>query len=211
MKQTPISILGIADRLVWNHSKSGQYTVNSGYKWAKALDKRLRGDEGTSSDTAERDAKLWKEIWNLNVKKKIQHFIWRACHDRIPVGTSLKKKGMMIDDVCKQCGEAKETVEHLFFFCPRARITWKLAPVHWEGLEHSTFSFKEWWRELGMARRGNGLDERQELTAYIMWHMWKARNQWQFNSELWPEPEIIQRAWKEWFEFKTVQHNLKQE
>lgn len=45
--------------MVWDHSKSSQYTVNSGYKWAKASNKRSSGDEGTSSGTNEGDEKLW--------------------------------------------------------------------------------------------------------------------------------------------------------
>lgn len=188
--------------MVWNYTKSSQYTVNSGYKWAKALNKRSSEDECTSSGTNEGDEKLWIGIWNMNIKKKLQHFIWRACHDRIPVGVNLRKKGILIDDVYKQCGEAKETVEHLFFFCPKAWLIWKLPPVYWEGLEQHTFYFKEWWRIQGTTRGNEGLEESKELTAYIMWQMWKARNSCHFNAERWTELEIIQKAWREWIKFR---------
>lgn len=34
---------------------------------------------------------MGKIVWNLNIKKKIQHFIWKVYHDRIAVGSNLKK------------------------------------------------------------------------------------------------------------------------
>lgn len=108
--------------MLWNFTKTGKYTVSSGYKQAKALETRAKGDKGTRARTVEGDEKLWKGIWNLNINKKIQHFIWRACHNKIPVGVNLRKKGMEIDEVCKQCGKELETVEHLFFHCPKARL-----------------------------------------------------------------------------------------
>lgn len=49
IKNTPISIMGLADRMVWSHTKDGQYTVNSGYKLSKDLDRRRKGNEGTST------------------------------------------------------------------------------------------------------------------------------------------------------------------
>lgn len=70
-----------------------------------------------------------KKIRSLDIKKKIQHFIWRACHNRIPVGANLMKKGVQIDGICKQCGEGMETGEHLFFQCANSRLIWRLAPV----------------------------------------------------------------------------------
>lgn len=58
-----------------------------------------------------------------------QHFLWKACHNRIPLGVNLRKKGIKVDGVCKQCGDGLETEEHLFFYCENVRLVWKLAPI----------------------------------------------------------------------------------
>lgn len=49
------------------------------------------------------------------------------------------------------------------------------------------------------------MQARQELTAYILWHIWKDRNAWLFNVEKNSELEVVQRAWYEWLEFKEIQ------
>lgn len=115
IQRTPISSMGISDRLVWNPSKDGQYT-------AKAYQKRAKGDEGSSSRQEEEERKMWKKIWSLDIKKKIQHFIWRTCNTRISVGVNLKRRRVQVDDICKQCEEGLESVEHLFFKCAKSEL-----------------------------------------------------------------------------------------
>lgn len=78
---------------------------------------------------------------------------------------------MIIEVYCKQCGEGPEIAEHMFFQCERAKMTWKLAPVRWDGFSLQTRSFKEWWTEHGKARDNEEMQTRQELIAYILWHI----------------------------------------
>lgn len=75
IKRTPISTLGISDRLVSTFSKNGQYMVNSGYMIAKLCDNKMKGVEGTSSKKDEKEGNLWKGILGMNIKKKVQHVI----------------------------------------------------------------------------------------------------------------------------------------
>lgn len=106
---------------------------------------------------------------------------------------------------CLQCGEQLKTIEHLFFNCPKAQVIWKLAPVSWEGLSQATDSFSGWWLAHGKARNREEILERQELTAFILWYMWKAKNALVFCGESWDEREIIERAWRDWRDWKDVQ------
>ena len=101
---------------------------------AKELQKMTKGHEGPSVSREGETKRLWSNVWSLGVKKKIQHFLWRAIHDRLPVATNLKKRGVEVDVVCPQCGEEKETVEHLMFNCEKTKRIWELAPVGWDGL-----------------------------------------------------------------------------
>lgn len=101
----PVSSMGVNDRLMSHSTTNGQYSVPSGYKLAKLRKQQAKGKAETSRSNGEEERKLWKKVWNLDIKKKIQNFIWKACHDRIPVGVNLKKRGLKIDKTCKLCGE----------------------------------------------------------------------------------------------------------
>lgn len=106
--------------------------------------KHLKGEEGTSYGRTEEEKKLWKMVWSLNIKKKIQYFIWKTCYDRLPVATNLRKRGIQVDEVCRICGEETETTKHILFHCGRSQLIWKLTPVGWDGMIQQTNSFKEW-------------------------------------------------------------------
>lgn len=67
---------------------------------------------------------------------------------------------MIVEDVCEHCGESQETVEHIFFHCPKAHLIWKLALVRWDGLSQKTDSIKAWWLEQGRSRKGKELQNR---------------------------------------------------
>lgn len=49
-----------------------------------------------------------------------------------------------MDGMCKECGEGLETVEHVFFHCPKTQLIWKISPNNWDGLFHATDSFNGW-------------------------------------------------------------------
>lgn len=98
---------------------------------------------------------------------------------------------MRVDVHCKQCGEGPEIAEHMFFQCERAKMIWKLALVSRDGFSLQTRSFKEWWTEHGKARDNEEIQTRQELTSYILWHIWKDRNAWIFNAEKISEFEVV--------------------
>lgn len=108
---------------------------------------------------------MWKKVWKLKVKRKVQHFLWRACHDRLPVGSNLLRMRITKNDICKWCGEATESIEHSFFQCERAKLIWKLSLVNWEGLSTHTNSFKDWWKAHENAGNQQELLDRQEITA----------------------------------------------
>lgn len=80
---------------------------------------------------------------------------------------------------------------------------WKLAPISWKGIMHLTESFEEWRMKICLAHQGNNVQERTEITVYLLWHIWKARCAWQFEGYRWEAREIVQKAMLEWQEFKV--------
>lgn len=64
-----------------------------------------------------------------------------------------------------------ETLEHMLLECKRAKEIWKLAPVHWDGIQDLTWNFNNWWVATTEARlRDQGLDH-IALTANILWQI----------------------------------------
>lgn len=124
---------------------------------------------------------------------------------------NLRKRGVQVDEICRLYREDAETIEQLFFHCGRSQLIRKLSPVSWEELQNNTNSFREWWKEQSRVKNSWDLQDRQEFTTYLMWHIWKARNAWIFNGEKRSEIEVVQHAWEEWLEFKEKQKKDKRE
>lgn len=138
------------------------------------------------------------------MKKKIQHFLWRCINNSLPVLQNINTRGVHCSTICHNCGEAVETVEHVMLECPFARTVWRISPVRWDGIQEGDLFFKQWWLDLIKARNGHCLQERMEMSAFIFWHLWKARNDWHFN-RVGSDPKVlIDRAVLEWSEFQEV-------
>ncbi|KAL3524635.1 hypothetical protein ACH5RR_013007 [Cinchona calisaya] len=104
------------------------------------------------------------------------------------------------DSVCKCCGQDMETLEHTFFFCPQAVKTWKIAPIYWEGITECQNNFSNWWHEMrGASNRAEG-EKHFSLTVNILWQIWRARNEWVFNSMRVDLQRSIRKALEKWME-----------
>ncbi|XP_071932952.1 uncharacterized protein [Coffea arabica] len=131
-----LSLYDRKDRLFWNLSKSGIYTVKTGYVIAKEekekTNQRLAPDPETSWEI--RKHTVWKTLWSLNIKLKLKHFLWRCLQNGLATKEALYKRFGIGNKICHCCGKDTETIEHIFFNCPTAQVIWKIAPVRWEGL-----------------------------------------------------------------------------
>ena len=63
----PLSLVDTPDRLFWTKTRSGDYSVKSGYKLLRENDDF--GASGASDHTGNR--KVWKQLWNLHVPNRI--------------------------------------------------------------------------------------------------------------------------------------------
>ncbi|CAI9098987.1 OLC1v1035730C1 [Oldenlandia corymbosa var. corymbosa] len=111
-----------------------------------------------------------------------------------------EKEGMEVDGICSTCGNEVEDLEHVLFHCTQARRVWLLAPVSWEGMQQRTNNFADWWEGLMGATQTVEFMRRVECTVYILWHLWKSRNAWQFGQERTDAWSLVKRAEEEWQE-----------
>ncbi|KAK6139398.1 hypothetical protein DH2020_026857 [Rehmannia glutinosa] len=80
-------------------------------------------------------------------------------------------------------------------------MVWKLAPISWDGLGNFQSSFSSWWHQVCSLPIQEDAVERIQLTTYLLWWLWKARNLWLFQKVRMTEKEIVHCAVKEWREF----------
>ncbi|KAG2251755.1 hypothetical protein Bca52824_081891 [Brassica carinata] len=108
------SITGAPDSFAWLATKSGTYSVKSGYYVATTL-RNAEIREVTEAQRVEEHT-LCKAIWTAKVSPKIQLFLWKITHRALPLGENLAKRGLLNHITCRHCGEL-ETAEHLFIHC----------------------------------------------------------------------------------------------
>lgn len=126
---------------------------------------------------------MWWKVWNLPIKPKLRHILWRCLHNWLATGHATKKRGMEVDDICRRCGMESETREHLLFHCQESILIWKLVHIKWDGINHLIDLFEDWWGTVSIAKGDAYFQRRLNITVYVLWHIWKARCQWQFEGQ----------------------------
>ena len=103
IKSIPLSMRMLADKLIWEETNNGLFTVKSAYKVAiNILVASPLGSLGSSSDESNMRC-FWKRVWKLDVPLKVQHFVWRACRDILPTKTNLGHRQVLVEDMCDEC------------------------------------------------------------------------------------------------------------
>lgn len=90
------SITGAPDRLVWIGTKSGEYSVKSGYYVALGEDNTI--------PQAEANFNWRKHVWNRDCAPKIKHFVWKVLKRALPVGECLVARHIDVDPTCNAVG-----------------------------------------------------------------------------------------------------------
>ena len=75
-----------------------------------------------------------------------------------------------------------------------------MAPIQWDGILAQSGNFSYWWNEVMEAAKRKQGQSHIELTTNILWQIWKARNEWQYNSKQKHLLKIAHKAQKDWQE-----------
>lgn len=89
------------DKRIWRAEKSSMFTVRPAYKLAWSI-RRQGMAKAESSRTKEDKGRMWKLVWQLKIKSKLKHFMWRRVHDWLATGEALKEKRMEVDNVASR-------------------------------------------------------------------------------------------------------------
>ena len=84
----PLSQRLPGDRMVWNGTRNGNFSVSSAYHSIRELGNISK----VQCSDVSRMKQLWKSIWNLKLPNKIRSFAWRACREALATKSNLKKR-----------------------------------------------------------------------------------------------------------------------
>lgn len=106
------------DRWIWAPSSSGRFSVKSAHEVASSF------YLGQPSPLSPSD---WNCLWGLKVQLRLKHFLWKITWNILPVRTNIFKFVSNVDQevqCCPFCLGPLETLQHIFFECPLARLIW---------------------------------------------------------------------------------------
>ncbi|XVF26822.1 hypothetical protein REPUB_Repub14bG0051900 [Reevesia pubescens] len=95
----PLSKDNAEDRLIWDHSSLGDFTVYSAYIMARTLlNKHVMQIQDRS------------HVW----MPKVKFFIWKLMWNILPVASNLSVREISINNKCMVCAGENETFYHTF-------------------------------------------------------------------------------------------------
>ncbi|XP_056859971.1 uncharacterized protein LOC130508465 [Raphanus sativus] len=190
------------DGYVWKHTKSGAYTVRSGYELVNKKRREIQAQPVEEPSTTS----LKKEIWSLKTTRKIKHFLWQSLSGFVTSASKLYERHCATDKTCTRCGAEDETINHILFECPPARQCWALSDIpNPPGLFPCMALFSNIDHLLWRAKEHGVPKEILEPFPWILWFLWKSRNNFIFNGIDTPPHETLQLATAEAQSWKVAQ------
>jgi hypothetical protein len=157
------------DNIFWNLGKSGKFTVKSVY-------------DGLTKD----DSGLYhKKIWKSKIPAKIKIFLWLMTFDALLTRDNLRKRKWQGDPCCVFY-DGEESISHLFFQCPIARIVWSVVAKCFRANNipnnlAQCWNWCEIWLPFGKKFHAWGI-------GAICWAIWKCRNGTCFDKKVFKSP-----------------------
>ena len=156
---------GEEDRLIWRHSKDGNFSTSSAYKLFFAANIKFP---------------CAGPIWKSKAPARCKFFMWLAVHQRCLTADNLQKRGWPHSDVCQLCLSAPESCTHLFVHCPFSSRTWQLIRA-WTNADfpvpgQAFASTEDWWLQVRKRVPKNLRRDFDSVVILLHWKLWKERN-----------------------------------
>ena len=167
----PLSMHLPPDRCIWDVNRKGKFTVRSAHKsLMEGLD---NGSEGESSDGTVMK-QIWRSIWGMKTPNKIRSFAWKAFRGILPTKENLKRRHVIVDDLCETCGKEPENYSHLFWFCDKVAKVWSNCKLVFPFQIEKRWNFIDViWQIIRQKPTNSTLLEK---TVTVCWEIWKNRN-----------------------------------
>ncbi|KAE8655645.1 hypothetical protein F3Y22_tig00117021pilonHSYRG00092 [Hibiscus syriacus] len=97
------------DLPMWRWHQSGKCTVKTAFS---VLNR-------SNWDT---ENKLWNLAWEFDGWQRIRQFLWLILHNRLMTNVERTRRGLTMDSTCPTSREGDETISHVLWECPKARM-----------------------------------------------------------------------------------------
>ncbi|XP_056850872.1 uncharacterized protein LOC130500150 [Raphanus sativus] len=169
------------DGYVWNHTKSGVYSVKTGYELLQST-KRSLTHTGVREPSF---TSLQRQAWKVKAPSKMKHFLWQAISGCVATAERLTYRHLGTDRSCPRCAVPVESINHLFFECPPALQVWALSdypslPGYFPCSSIYQNMNSLFWKRKEVAPMSPQFD----TFPWICWYIWKARNDMLFNGKV---------------------------
>ena len=197
------------DTYVWEFTKTGHYTVKSGY-WVQtsilALPKDQQAVVQPSLDS------IYQMVWRLETSPKIKHFLWRCLNNALPVAENMTYRHIGKEKSCCRCGGEAESVNHLLFQCHYARMIWAVANVHIPPAGHWSDSlYTNLYWVLNLKKEYPQEEVEEGFVPELLWRLWKNRNELLFRGTDYDAISTIQKSWDGVWERRNRDEVIKEE
>ncbi|XP_009117699.2 uncharacterized protein LOC103842788 [Brassica rapa] len=199
------SITGAPDSFAWLATKSGTYSVKSGYFVAATLSNAELW-EVTEEQRIEEQT-LCKAIWTTKVSPKLQLFLWKITHGALPLGENIAKRGLLNHINCRRCGEL-ETAEHLFIHCTFSQQIWAQNIWKQDFDPTSMPSFAAFLLATASLTNLPPLGVQETIFPWVCWVIWTARNHLIFENRVFDPVDTFSKAISSAREWNNAQASL---
>lgn len=151
-------IEGCPDKIWWNLTKNGIFTVKSLYSALKT----------------QHYAFPHKKVWKFKIPLKIEVFLWLFLKNKILTKDNLYKRGWKKKDkLCQFCSNT-ESLQHLFFECPLAHFLWNVigCALNLKPILNKEQLFGSWLSNFNKHMKYLVMVG----VAAVIWALWRTRN-----------------------------------
>jgi len=186
IKNIPLCPLLPPDKIIWNGTSSGLFSVKSAYYLASELSRKKLGECSSFSGSHV----FWKKIWAINVPNASKKILWRACQNLLPTKQNLLRKGVGVDDLCPCCMLEVESVIHVLWCCPGAQDVWGCGSALFQKCPYFFSDFPELISYL-LSKLNADL---MSLFVLIFHRIWLRRNRLIFEGQFSPPLKVFSDA-----------------
>jgi len=174
------------DKLIWQGTKNGVFSVKSAYHLGKEIQQRMVGD----CSHVDKEKDVWQLIWSLKIPNFVKHFHWRACKNILPTKTNLFNCNVVDSKLCPCCLVEEEDVLHAMWSCRATQDVWDSGPLIFQKSSFIGISFQQL---LSFFSNRPGRDD-LNLMAILSQRIWFRRNKLVFDDVLLHPSTVVQEA-----------------
>jgi hypothetical protein len=106
------------------------------------METRAQPEESSKSG----DSGVWRAIWAMNLPNVAKNFMWRACHNSLPMKDNLLWQKVVSDPNCPICGLEAEMAYHVLWNCQSAWDVWGASELVSKRARYKAQTSFKWWR-----------------------------------------------------------------